>query len=95
MKVIAYSFYLILLVFINSHNATCQINNSDSIFLLSATNKLSQKYTTAIDNDAHIYNGKEYLNYDKYYMKGHQFLNPVKKRKALYFMKVTYLQKYL
>lgn len=73
MKIPIYTFYFILFGFVINNYAVGQTNRSDSTFLLSATNKFSQQYITSVDNDGHIYNGKEYVNYDKYYMKGHQF----------------------
>lgn len=73
MKVIMHSFYSLFFICVTSGFAVAQTNASDSTFLLSAINKLNQQYTTYIDTDGHIYNGKEYLSYDKYYMKGHQY----------------------
>ena len=72
MKALLSSIY-IFFGFIITHNANGQTNGLDSTFLLSALNKLSQHYINVTDNDGSIYNGKEYLNYDKYYLKGHQF----------------------
>lgn len=46
---------------------------TDSAFLAAAANNLSDRYTNAIGDEKPIFNGKEYLNYDKYYLRGHQF----------------------
>lgn len=50
-----------------------QSASSDSMLLSAAINNVTQRYTNALGDEAHVFNGKEYVNYDKYFMKGHQF----------------------
>ena len=73
MNLVTSSFFFISLGLIISNYALGQTNKTDSTYLLSAINKLNQQYLNSVDNNGHIYNGKEYLSHDKYYLKGHQF----------------------
>ncbi len=58
---------------IYSHYAFAQVAPTDSAFLAAAVNNLSERYTNAIGDEKHVFNGKEYLSSDKYYLKEHQF----------------------
>lgn len=73
MKSIICFFCFLFFEFIISNPALCQTNSSIDTLLISAINNLSQRYTTSVEYDGHLYNGKEYLSHDKYYLKGHQF----------------------
>ncbi|QNF33067.1 hypothetical protein HUW51_10095 [Adhaeribacter swui] len=75
MKALTCVFYSVFFKFLIFHSAFAQnqTNTADTLNLLTAKNNVTNAYTTSLDNDLHLYNGKEYLSYDKYYLKGHQF----------------------
>ncbi|MDQ4140859.1 MAG: hypothetical protein M3142_10075 [Bacteroidota bacterium] len=53
--------------------AYCQTAGSDSAYLATRITNLTNQYNEAIADEKHLFNGKEYLSYDKSYLKGHQF----------------------
>ena len=63
---------LVLLGCLITVGAAGQVVNADSGRLV-AYNNLVHLYSDAMRDEKHVFNGKEYFNYDKYYMKGHQF----------------------
>ena len=84
MKLIC-SLYLILLVCTISNQSVGQVSSADSTFLLTATVYLNQKYINSTDSEIQIYNGKEYINYDKYYLKGHPFFKSSEEQEGAVF----------
>lgn len=64
---------LFLLILLQSKNACAQPGKSDSLQLAAAIDSLTVRHSQALGNEQQVYNGKEYFNHDKYYLRGHQF----------------------
>ncbi|QMU30079.1 hypothetical protein [Adhaeribacter radiodurans] len=62
-----------LLVILCSKSAFSQVATNDSAYLAARITNLTNRYTQTIADAKHLFNGKEYLTYDKYYLKGNQF----------------------
>ena len=79
-KILVWS-VLVLLLSIGSH-ALGQTTSADSSLSASAFNSLSQHYTSALRYESGLYNGPEYVNYVKPYLKGHPFFESAEAREA-------------
>jgi len=67
-------FYCFALAGILGYNqAAGQATPPDSANTLLAIKNLSERYNQALEDEKHIFNGKEYISPDKYYLKGHPF----------------------
>ncbi|MDQ3291616.1 MAG: hypothetical protein M3Q05_10040, partial [Bacteroidota bacterium] len=73
MKIFRLTACIIFLELLCFRQAFSQVNSSDSTYLVSRINNLTDRYNEAIADEKHLFIGKEYLSYDKYYLKGHQF----------------------
>lgn len=71
MKVLLYCWVFVGLL--GANGALGQATSVDSVFVAAAIQQLTNRYTAATESEWHLYNGKEYLDYDKYYLRGHQF----------------------
>ncbi|PSR56126.1 hypothetical protein AHMF7605_22775 [Adhaeribacter arboris] len=67
------NYFFTLLGVIISSQAFSQVATNDSAYLATRINNLISQYDQAIGDQKILFNGKEYLTYDKYYLKGHQF----------------------
>lgn len=62
-----------LLLCISGSTCFGQVAASNPDLVTAAVKKATDLYTQSIDSDSHLYHGLEYVDYDRYYLDGHQF----------------------
>ncbi len=66
-------FYCFALAGILGYNPASGQAIPDSVNTMLAVKNLTERYNQALEEEKHIFNGKEYISQDKYFLKGHPF----------------------
>ncbi|MBC6988776.1 hypothetical protein [Hymenobacter sp. BT491] len=62
-----------LISLVSNYSAFGQIASADSVAVNASEDMIYQQYIDEVENHSHLYNGTEYVNYDKPYIQGDQF----------------------